>query len=198
MKRENLISARYTQHDWEVCGLRSNVSFLSSTTSVSRAYQEWITRIGRSFIQHGEEVGHWIFKHGGKTLKDESYPGRDEEVKVNTYFFQILFHVNTINIQNSNYFTCNKGQTTVHYMFFFLLFTCDWLWGSIVVIFTKYTSVPLGWASSLIQWNNMVTGQKHSFFVSANFKRFVPYCRPALQIRTRDDPLWRGFILQLF
>lgn len=32
--------------------------------------------------------------------------------------FKLLFIVNTINIQNSNYSTCNKGQTRVHYHFF--------------------------------------------------------------------------------
>lgn len=39
-------------------------------------------------------------------------------LKIHKCFFQILFHVNTINIQNSNYFTCNKGQTRVHYDLF--------------------------------------------------------------------------------
>ena len=42
----------------------------------------------------------------------------DGFLKIHKYFFQILLHVKTINIQNSNYFPCNKGQTRVHYVFF--------------------------------------------------------------------------------
>lgn len=49
-----------------------------------------------------------------------------------------------------------------------------------IKFFWTLQNIQVSLLNSLIQWNNMVTGQKHSF-VSANYRHVALYCRPTRQ-----------------
>lgn len=80
--------------------------------------------------------------------------------------FKLLFIVNTINIQNSNYSTCNKGQTRVHYHFFLHVINNGVQFFFHFKFYRMYKCPSwMLWfyffSSPLIQWSNTVTGYWH-------------------------------------
>lgn len=102
---------------------------------------------------------------------------------INNDFFQILFNVNTINIQNWNYFTCDKSQTGVHYSLFFLhvIDSENQILQNIQVSLFPlwFCQIPLSQA------------RKHCF-VSIDFKNTLSCtAEPARQIHQKNYPPWQ-------